>query len=283
MNQWLNLTSNLLKLGDMDLFDFDDYKQYVLARLENSPKRGHGQFRVMAEHLRVSSVYISQVFRRDKHLSPEQAYALCELFAFTGLEREYFFTLVQVGRAGSVDLQNYLRQNLQAIRVRAQNLKTRIAQQKELSDQAQAIFYSNWIYSAVRLLSAIDQPQPVESIAARFRLPANSVNRAIDFLVNEGLCVLENGRLRMGPQVTHLDANSPYIKSRQIQWRTKGFEQMESIPPDELFYTGPMVLGRTDIAIVRKRLVSLIQEVTDMVRKSPNEELACLNIDWFRF
>jgi uncharacterized protein (TIGR02147 family) len=268
----------------MDIFEFDNYKEYVHARVSTMPKKGYGQYRKIAEQLNMSSVMVSQIFKGERHLPMEQAFELTRHFGLNDLESRFFLLLVQIGRAGSERYQDHLRKELSTLRLHSQSLKSRLPSDKELDEASKAIFYSDWIYSGVRLLSSIEGYNTLENIASRFEISPQQTGQIIDFLLSKGLCVEDRGKIRMGASRTHLEASSPYIKSRQISWRLKGFDQMGSADETrDLFYTAPMALSQKAAQEVRKKLVQLIQNVVDLAAPSKSEEVACLNIDWFQF
>jgi hypothetical protein len=266
----------------MELFEFDSYKKYVLAWIESKPNRGRGLFRRLAEHLRVNPVYISQTLKGPKDLSLEQGFAVCEYLGLNDLEREYFLLLIQIERAGTQALKEFHLKRLRKLRRASQDLRNRVIPETEMTEAAKAVFYSNWSYSAVRLLSGVTRFGDEPAIAARLGLPLAQVHAIAEFLVRHGLCIQEGGRLRMGPRLTHLESDSPWIKTRQIDWRVKGFERMEQKGADELFYTGPMSLSPEAFTAIRRELVRLIEEASRLVGETEPEGLACLNIDWFR-
>jgi uncharacterized protein (TIGR02147 family) len=272
-----------LAKGDlMTVFQFDDYKACFLKWLEEMPNSGRGQFRRLAQHLRVSSVFITQVFRGDRDLNPDQALDTTEFMGLTELETEYFLLLVQEARAGGHRLKTRVRKKRQALKVEAIDLKKQISQDAELSHEAKSVFYGHWHYSAVRLLCSLPGFETSAEIATKFQLPIDRVNQILGFLNQHQLIVPTKRGWKMGPKVTHLEASSPFIISRQIQWRTKGFEAMSTSSPENLFYTGPMSLDEKTFEEVRQILADAIRNVVDKVKPSEPAMLACLNLDWFR-
>lgn len=226
---------------------------------------------------------ISQIFRGERHLNLEQACELSAYLGFTKLEREYFLLLVQLGRAGTHTLKTVLQEQLETIKEKSEELKNRIPQDKTLTEESQAIFYSNWYYSGIRLLTSIPGYNNVDRIAERMQLPRAKVQQVLEFLLAHGLCVDENGTIKMGPQSTHLAANSPFIERKHMNWRLQGMKNMEAIEKDELFYSSPMSISPAAMTEIRAELVKLIERVAGVVRKAECEQLACLNIDWFKF
>ncbi|MBX9768314.1 MAG: TIGR02147 family protein [Bdellovibrionales bacterium] len=267
----------------MTLFEYDNYKAYVLGILKKMPNAGYGQFRKIAKHLQVNSVIVSQVFKGDRQLSPEQGLDLAEYFGLSDLESSYFVLLIQIERAGNSRLKNHLQKRLLELKKKSSELKNILPQDKILTEEAKATFYSHWYYSGVRLLSSVKNFDSVDAIAEHLHLPRATAKRVADFLVAQGLCVEERGKLKMGPKVTHLEATSPLVSRHHTNWRLRALQNLEPLSKDELFYSGPMALSNEDALWVRSRLVELIENVVQRVKVSESERLACLNIDWFDF
>jgi uncharacterized protein (TIGR02147 family) len=267
----------------MTIFNYSDYKLYIRERVQQMPHRGRGQFRQMALHLDVNSTVISQIFKGDRQLSPEQGLKLGQYFGFSDLETRFLLNLIHKERAGTQELKNYHLQEEKKLAKEAKNVKSRIIEHKEISDEHKALFYSNWYYSGIRMLSAIPGHQTVDEIAEYFELNRGVVQKAVTFLVEAGLCIEKDGKIIVGPQSTHLDASSPLINNHRRNWRVKALEKMNQPQDEDLFYSGPMSLSESDATILREELVALIAKFLKRGHKSPEEKLACLNIDWFSF
>jgi uncharacterized protein (TIGR02147 family) len=264
------------------IFDHSDYRQFLRDHISSLPNGGRGQLTRLAEHLNTSSVLVSYIFNGSRDFSLEQAIEAAEFFGLTESESDYFCLLVQLSRAGSHKLQTKLKTQIKKLREDALRLKTRVAQDTELTEDAKSRFYSNWYYSGIRLASSVDGLHSPETIAGRLQLPLVRVREVLEFLVQYGLCVEKNGRYEMGPKRTHLEAGSPLIARHHTNWRLKGFENMEELGPEELFYSGPMAVSKEVMLEIRKDLVDLIDQMVKKVGDSKSEELACLNIDFFK-
>lgn len=264
------------------IFEFENYKNFVHHWIQQMPKRGYGQLQKIAKHLGISSVSVSHVFNGPRDLTEEQALELCDFLALDDLESEYFQLLVRKSRAGTSKLKNSIQKKIESIQEKSKDLKSRIPQDLELNELAAAQFYSRWEYAAISLLVDIDGFQTVEALSEYLRMPRSQVRQMTDFLVQYGLCKKQNSELRMGPKRTHLDSNSLLSVGHRINWRLKGFEHQGQLSAEELFYTGPMVLSHKTMAEVRKKIVELIAEAVALVEPSASEQLACLNIDWFK-
>jgi uncharacterized protein (TIGR02147 family) len=265
----------------MNVFESQDYKQCVNKWIEGQPKGGHGQLRRIAAALSINSVVMTQVFRGHRDLTPEQAVGVAKFMGLNEMERDYFLLLVQEARAGSHELKKIIKTQIASLRTAAQALKNRIKHQK-FTDEDKATFYSQWYYSAVRLGVSIEGLGSVSAIADHLHLERSLVAKVVEFLICHKLIEEKAGRLEMGPQVTHVGHDSPFVNRHHTNWRLKALQSLENVSDKELFYTGPMALSRQAADEIRHELVSLVERSTKKAAASDSEILACLCIDWFQ-
>lgn len=91
-----------------------------------------------------------------------------------------------------------------------------------------------------------------------------------------------DGKLKIGTRHTHLDPESPFIKFHHLNWRYKAIENIKLNYDEKLHYSGPTTIGKKDALLVRAEIVKLLERVGEIIDPSPDEELMCLNIDWFK-
>lgn len=266
----------------MDIFEFEDYKKYTLNRFHSLPKRGYGQQRKLAEHLQVSTTFISQVLQTDKSFNLEQAVLVCEFLGLTEMETNYFLKLVQLERAGSYKLKTILKKDLLILKQQSQKVAHRLKNDKKLSDEQRAIFYSDWFYSGIRLLTGIKGFQELEDISQHFGLPRKVTADAIHFLLDAGLVIEQKGKLHVGPSKTFLESESSFAKLNHSNWRNKAIQNMQFPYEEKLHFTSPLTISIKDAEKVKLKILKLIEETGKIVGPSKPEELMCLNIDWFK-
>jgi len=134
-----------------DMFNYIDYKLLILQLIESYPKKGRGQLQKIALHLGVHPTFMSQVLKAQKNLGQDQAFLLSEYLGFSPLETEFFMALVQYERAGNHRLKKHLKLKLNGIRVKAKEIKNVLPDNKELKEEDKARFYSDVLYSIVRM------------------------------------------------------------------------------------------------------------------------------------
>lgn len=267
----------------MRVFDFEDYRDYLNQWIQELPNGGFGQLAKLAKATAINPSVVTQVFKSEKNFTHEQAMDVCDHLELSGLECDYFLESVAMLRAGTARLKTHHANRLASLRKESQNLKKRIPPSSEMNEDARSSFYSNWFYSGVRVASSIKGLDNVDSIAERLNLSRQLVEKVLNFLLAHGLCVEKNGKIQVGPQSTHLNQSSILISRHHANWRLKGIDRMTRVKGDELFFTSPVSIASADIDRVRGILVEAIESCFQVVDPSPSQELACLNVDWFRF
>lgn len=265
----------------MVIFEFDSYKDYVRAHVESLPNGGRGEWGRIAKAVGVNSTMVSQIFKGPKDLSIEQALDLCEHYAMPELETEFFISLVQRDRAGTVRLRKRLTEKLEDLKLQSLNVKDRLKIKTEMSEAEKAVFYSDYIYTAVLMLTSVKGTQDAQSISKHLNVPPQRTHKVLDFLVNHELCEHHDGQYKMLPHRSHVAANSMMVSSHHKNWRQKSIEKSEKLSKEELMYTAPISLSKADFLTIREKLVGVIKEATDLIEPSEPETAACLSLDLF--
>ncbi len=267
----------------MNVFEYKDYKKFVQEWLKEHPKGGRGQLKKMADHLRVSTTLLSQVFKGEKHLSLETAADVAEYLGLSEKESEYFLLLIEHQRAGSFKLKKILEKKLAREQQAGSQLQNRLHQDRQLSEEEKMRFYSSWMYSAVRILSALPDMSNAKKISERLNIPLGIINNVVQFLLEKNLCRIENNRLTYGDYRTHIGKDSPYVIKHHQNWRIKGFQNMELRRDEDLFFTQPMAMSREASEKIRLLLPGIIEQINAISGPSDSEVVRCFNLDWFEY
>jgi uncharacterized protein (TIGR02147 family) len=266
----------------MDIFEFDSYKEFVRQKIQSMGNQGRGQFQSIAHYLSVHTTLISHVFSGSKDLNLEQSFALCDYLGFTELEREYFLALVGRDRAGTIKLKTYFQDKIDKFKKQSQTLTHRLVSRAVLKFEDQALFYSEWYFSAVRLLITVEQDQDPSSLSEKLGISVDRINYVLDFLLKTGLLIKEKGHYHLGPKRTHLDASSPLAARHHKNWHLKAMESYENVGSDEIIFTCPVLLDKKDVIKLKKLIMEFIDKADLIFEASGSEKLYCLNIDWVK-
>jgi uncharacterized protein (TIGR02147 family) len=237
----------------------------------------------IAKALRISTTLVSQILKSEKSLSPEHTADLSGHMRLNEAETDYLFLLVELDRAGTDRLRARLRKKIADAQAKSRKLIERVKTDKELSSEAKSVYYSSWLYTGVRNLTAIEEFQTAESLSERLQIKIAVVNRIIEFLLKHELCVLDQSKITFGPQWTHIGNESTLVVKHHHNWRLRAMSQMENPSDDQLFFTSPMSLSQEAADKIREMLPTIIEGIQKIVRPSNSEVVRCLNLDWFEY
>lgn len=266
----------------MNLFDNDNYRNIIRNWVKSQPSKGRGQLLEMAELIGTPASVFSQILGGQRDLLPDHAFLLADHMGLLSLEKEYFITLVQIEKASHHQYKKFLKEKKEQLKSESLNLSKRVPHEKILDEKEQQEFYSTWLYSAIRLSCGIGNGFSAEEIKRKFHLSQQRTIHMLDFLVRTGLIIQKEGAYHMGPQRTFLARNSPMIGRHHSNWRIKAIERANDLAENELMFTGPLTCSQRDAAQIREKLAKLIQEISDIVKDSPSEELIYFGLDFLQ-
>jgi uncharacterized protein (TIGR02147 family) len=266
----------------MRIFDYRDYRLFLRDFLKTLPRRGHGEIHRLAQHLDIHPSLVSQILSGSKGLQLEQAQEVAQYFGWPPMESEYFMLLVQFERAGTSKLKNYFREKLDEHKKESARIMHRLAKDFQLNDGQRTIFYSSWLFSALRLYSSVGSGKSLQECVDAFQISRSRASQILHFLVDNNLCREEGGKYVMGPQFTSLQIGSPFFTKHHTNWRLRAIERCEQVSENDLLFTGPFSISKEDYNKIREKIMGLLQSVSTTVQNTQAVEIACLNIDLFK-
>lgn len=266
----------------MTIFEYTDYKKFLQEHIHNQPYRGRGLRLKLAQYLNCQTAYISQVLNKYTHFSMEQSLKVAEFFELNASEREFFLLLVQMARAGTKELENFHRNQIEDILENRKDLANRLNIKNQLDEMNQHIYYSVWYYAAIHILTSIPEFQKPKNIATKLGLSLSIVTDALEFLMGTGLVIKESERFVIGKTQIHLSQKSVQIRRHHQNWRNKAINSIDENRQEDLHYSNVISMGEDDIPKVYEILLQAIDDCRKVIRSSPEEELQILTLDFFR-
>ena len=272
----------MTSINQNSVFEYQDYKRYVLDWIAKRPLAGRGEKSRIAESIHCQLAYVSQIFSGSAQLSLEQAEALNGFLNHSDDEAEYFLQLVQLERAGTPDLRKRIKRRIKEILQKRLVLKNRLQFEKKLNNEDQMTYYSAWYYAAIHMALAIPEFRSRNSLARAFGLRPSIISKVLDFFVERGLAEENKGEYRIGDVRIHLDSESPMISKHHLNWRMQAMQSLEKEGSHDLHYSSVITVSEADLPRVRETLVKAIESVRSVVRPSVDETLFCYSIDLFQ-
>lgn len=266
----------------LSIFEYSDYKKFLIDWIDQGPQKGRGLRKQLAEAIGCQTAFITHVLSGNYHLSLEQAEASSRWLGLNDPESRFLILLVLLKRAGTKSLENMIRKQISELREEQAILKDRVNIQETLSIEDQTIYYSSWHYAAIHMALLNPNLRSVDGLQKYFQLTTAKIISVLDFLLERGLIKKEKNIYKVNKPVLHLELNSPLLTQHHTHWRLKAIESMSNKTFENLHYSGVISLSKDDYEWVRERLSQLLKEIIDKLNSSPDEQLACLNFDWFQ-
>lgn len=265
----------------MTIFNFSDYRSFLKYYIKGLPKSGRGQVNKIASFLGVNSTLVSQVLGARKNFTLEQGQILTEFLGLDSLAADYFLLLLQFEKAGTKKLKDYFKRKITQTLDSSLDIKNRVVVDRALTDQERAIFYSSWLYSAIRLYCSLDDGKTIDEVCERFSIERIKSLEILQFLVNAHLCTNEGGIYKLSSQKTHLEQGSLFLLRHYSNWRIKAIQRSENLGKKELMFTAPFSISFSDFEKIREEFLSIIQKLYATVGETTPQNIACVNIDLF--
>lgn len=263
------------------VFDFQDYKRYLVAYIKGQPKGGRGMRSQLASSIGCQVAYVSQILNGHLHLSVEQAVKVNKFLAHSKDEGNFFLLLVQLARAGDVATREHFREQLEAELAKRLLLTRRLGMAEGLRPEDQVKYYSAWFYSAVHILVTIPAFQTKLAIAGKLGLSPEAVAEILDFLVRTALVEQRGDHFVPGPSQIHLDQHSSLTARSHANWRIRVLGALDVPKKEDVHYTGVFSLSAADAFRIKALILQQIEEVIAVVKPSKEEQLGIFCVDFF--
>jgi uncharacterized protein (TIGR02147 family) len=264
------------------IYRYKDYQKFLKDLLTSYPKRGWGILKVWSEQTRVSASHLSLVLAKKKDLSIDQAVVLGKAIPMAPSEIDYFLLLVQYARAERVEIREYMKERIELLQKEHLKFTKGNPSDKTLNEEDRTIYYSSWIYSAVRMYSLLGTKLTIHDIIRRFKLPLKKAEEIVNRLVRLGLLELTTqGTLLPTVAILSLDRDSPNLTRHLLNWRIKGLENLERLENEEIAMSFPMAINQKLFSKYSAEFMAQISKLTRDLKEEDADEIACLNIDFF--
>lgn len=262
-----------------NVFEYNDYLSYFRAQLESSGQRGRKG--LLAQSIQVQPTYISQILQGKADLSLEQAELANSFFNHNSSESNYFLLLVQKERAGTKRLKEYFQNQIDEIKKSRLVIVERLGRHHGIDEKERNWYYSSWCPSALHISVTIPELRTVDDLTKFHGLSKEKVIQIMDRLEKIGLVFKDGVNYLPGPSQMRLEKNSNHIIQHHNNWRIRALQSLETETIEELHYSGVVSLSKKDIARIKNILLDTLQSCISVVKDSTEEELYCLNFDFY--
>ncbi len=259
------------------LFEFTDYRKYLELFLSERGKK-----KELCEFIPCQTTFLSNVMSGTANLSLEHAIRTAEFLNLSEKESHYFMLIVQLGKAGSKNLENYYLKQIQEIQKEQNKISSKIASHETIAIQDQVTFYNSWMYVAIHILCAVTEFQTRKAIREYLHLSQKEIDPTIDFMIQNGIITETNGRLKQGSTRVHLAKGSPFLIKHHANWRMKAIQSLDFEREQDLHYTMVMSLSKKDVDQMKKIIFEAITNTDHLLKNTGDETVYSFCMDWFK-
>lgn len=265
----------------LSIYEYNDYKKYLMDWLKSQPLGGRGLRSQLAENIGCQTPFITHVLSGDYQFSPEQIESAARWIGLNSKETEFLMLLNLKQRAGTKKLSEFFQRQISERREQESVLKKRLKIQSSLSLQDQYVYYSSWYYAAVHMALLIPELRSFSSLQNYFQIPEETLKKVLEFLLQHQLIENKKNEYYVLQPVLHLGKGSVMLPQHHTQWRVRTMQEFSKNKNESLHYSGVISLSKEDYEWVREKISHLLQEIIEKLKQSPDEKLTALNIDWF--
>lgn len=264
------------------IFEYTNFFDFLEKEIEKISRLKRGEKKKIAEELNIPPSLLSQIFSGTRKLTFDQVYLLCEYIGYSPIEREYIFNLYHLSNTHNKKLKELMKKKCEDIKKNSLKISERIEKDRILSEREKSILYSSWFYIAIWAYVSIGEGKTMEEIALHFGLPQKKVREVLEFLVETQICKMEHGLYTHHLNRTHIEKSSPHFRQHHNNWRIRSIQKLDLQNAEDLNFTAPLSLSKTDFDKIREEMMALIQSVYKTVKDTEPEEVYCINIDFFK-
>jgi uncharacterized protein (TIGR02147 family) len=266
----------------MTVYEYKDYKRY-LSDLIETQRAQRGYQTKLAEAAGCQKAFISQVLRGTVHLTFDHGIGLCRFWQFTPDETEYFIELLQLARAGTPGLREHVGRRLEALRSRQSELSTKFKSTTVIKEEMQALYYSNPLYALIHVMTSIPEYQNIANIANRLKITSHQVAKVLSELQKMELVTKKRtGAWTPTERNLFLPKQSPFMHMHHSNWRVRALLDIQQERSEGIHYSTLHALSGTDAELFKQKILEFLKETKNLVEPSPEEEVVCFCLDYFK-
>jgi uncharacterized protein (TIGR02147 family) len=270
------------KIANMDLFAFTEYRTFLKNWVSHHPEGNRGLLTKMAKAIGCQNSHLSRVLRDEVQLTPDQAYQACEFMKLSNSETNYFLKMVELERAGNFNYKKRIKGEMLKIKVANENLAERFQEESIGHEEKELLYYSNWHWSAVHILTDVSKYQTSKKISERLSIDETVIRNCLETLARFGLVKKEGEMWQINSGSVHLSKNSPMNSVQHSNWRGRAALDSQNPNTDGIHYTMVQSISLADFEKIKVILFNAIDSYRKVADQSPPEEVTCLAFDFFK-
>jgi uncharacterized protein (TIGR02147 family) len=264
----------------IEIYNFDDYREYLKARVDSENSKW-GLWAKLAAAASCQPTYLSQVIKGKAHLTSDHVMGIAQFWELSESETDFFLLLLEVAKAGTSKLKDFLFTKIQRIRRDREDIAKRLDKPRiEIGDK-ESLYYSAWYWSALHIIVSIPDYSTPQAIAKKLLLPVELVSFALEQLERYQIVQRDGKNWKLGTGDVHIPKESPMIGVHHNNWRQRAVLDSTLPGTSGVHYTAVYSLSRQDYQHLKDKMLDLVEYTRKVVGPSKEEEMVCFTCDLF--
>lgn len=263
--------------GLAEIYNHEDFRGYLDERLA-SEDFGRGSRLKLASFIGCQPSFISQVMSGKNELSLEHAHRINHFLNHSTEESQYFLLMVMLARAGTFELQKFLREQISAQRAQQMQIHKVVAKH-ELKGDDILHYYSNWLCVSIHMLATIPKYRDPRAMQDKLGASDQEFKETLNFLTRTGLIEIHQGKIEVGEAHVHLKKTSPYAQSASVLTRLKILEKLSLKDPRSVNFSSNFTISKSSYEALRKRILDFVVTLDEHIQEDDPEEFCTLVLD----
>lgn len=242
------------------ILQYQDFRRYLQDFYDWKKRTSAFSWRDYSKMVGFASpVFMKQVCEGKANLGKKAAVKVADAFKFTGIEREYFFSLVMFAQAKTDDKKRFAYAEMQSIAK---------ASKVNLIGAEAYQYYDSWVHPVVRELAPAMPGAMPKEIAGKcvHEVSAKEVKESIDFQVRAGILKkTDDGKYLQTDKLLGGDTQSMSLAVRSMnrQMATFAVDAIDRFAADERYVAG-VTMGVSDDAF--GKIVEVLRKCREQVQ-----------------
>ncbi len=264
------------------IYQYDNYKNYVNDRIRSQKNRGRGTYSKIAKFLGVSNVLVSQVLNGDRNFVRDKVFSLCLFFGLNEFETDFLMSLYEMNVATGNEHRQFLQTRLDKIKLAI--IESQLEKKDMVSKEFQKVYYSSWLYSAVRLSLLKENIETADQVSRFLGYPVATIEPILDFLLQANLVSQGvGGSYKVTENNIHVEKNSEHVMNHHMNLKNLEINRIiDGVGEDEVCYSSLYVTSRKVIEGHINKLKDMIKESSREFTKGESEDLVLFNMSLLR-
>lgn len=265
---------------EISVYQFQDYKKYLKALIK-SQRENWGFISKLAEATGCQRSYLSRVINAEVHLTQDHAFHLSKFLGHTEAQSEYFSLMLESDRAATAEYRKKIQGKMKAIIQEQEDLQKLVNRPKVNLGEKEAVYYSQWIYSAIHILVSIPEYQTVQAITQKLQVESSLVDMALNQMKDMGLVKNDRGRWQYASSEIHVGRNSPLVVWHHNNWRGRSMLNAQKMNDQSLHFTVVQSVDKKALQQIRQLVLKTIEDFNRIAGPADCEELVNFNCDFW--